>query len=269
MSNRKDVENFLEKFLPKSNQIEVLKFNKRAVKNLCLKSGDKVSVNSQKQNGHGTVGLCLKESGNLYCATCSHVVEDVVEPASQISISCSNMVNPIQQTQEYLFTTDRIITPSNEFDFSLIRLVGNDIQISTGLRNQHDQFVNGRVFGKDMFLLPPRTRVYKWGATSGLTYGTYEGRREQVRTYEHEGRIEQRYQTPFFTIRSDGGEIFAEEGDSGSLICYSYKKYEVAAIILKGKLESDHDLFVGYKLANALESCNDILPQLTEYIHGD
>ncbi|CAC5417879.1 unnamed protein product [Mytilus coruscus] len=219
---------------------------------MSLKSGDKVANNIN--NIYGTVGLSLRDITHHYCVTCKHVIEDCLEASNGIPTPEYDANEIFIKTEVGNVGTDKIYTPSHDLDFSAVRLVGNNIPISSRLRQRDGGLVNGGLFGRDMLLLPYNTLLYKWGAASGLTTGRYIGRREQID------------QPPLFTIQSESPEVFAIGGDSGSLVCYSTNGFEIAAIILTGRLENDEDLFVGYKLKDALESCTMISPDIRECI---
>lgn len=174
--------------------------------------GNKVKINKVK----GTVGLCLKDETRYFCATCNHVVKEGLNRSIEIDLLITDVI--ITKGEKETFGTDQVLTPLDVMDFSAIRLEKNDIDISHGLKSQCARFVDGIVFGTDM-MLPTSTAVYKWGATSNLTNGTFRG------------ILERRNLQAKFKIESDGLTLFGEPGDSGSLICDSEGGLDFAAFI--------------------------------------
>lgn len=151
-----DVKDYLCKFLPNASDIKVIECTEIEIKHLALKSGDEVNINKVK----GTVGLCLKDETRYFCATCNHVVEKGLNRTIEIDLSITDVI--ITNSEKETFATDQVLTPLNVMDFSAIRLVRNDIDITYGLKSQGARFVDGTVFGTDM-MLPTSTAVYKWG----------------------------------------------------------------------------------------------------------
>lgn len=84
-------------------------------------------------------------------------------------------------------------------------------------------------------------KVYKWGAKTKLTKGTYKGS-----IYVKEG---EQFKSRIHLLKGDPEETeFAEGGDSGSLICFEATdslqlSCESAAFIFVGKCTSDHEYF--------------------------
>lgn len=132
--------------------------------------------------------------------------------------------------------------------------VGNNIPISSRLRKRDGTLDDGGLFGRDMLVLRDDVPLYKWGASSSLTKGKFIGRSDM------------NGQPPLLFIQSVPSDVFAIGGDSGSLVCYSINENEIAAIIWTGRLESDEDLFVGYKIKDSLESCKTISSDIRECI---
>lgn len=93
--------------------------------------------------------------------------------------------------------TDKICTPSDDLDFSAVRLVGNNIPISSRLRKRDGTLDDGGLFGRDMLVLPDDVPLYKWGASSGLTKGKFIGRSDV------------NGQPPLFFIQSVPPDVFA------------------------------------------------------------
>ncbi|CAC5365832.1 unnamed protein product [Mytilus coruscus] len=102
-----------------------------------------------------------------------------------------------------------------------------------GLRDSTDRFVTGIVvLANDSEM--KNMKVYKWGAKTELTKGTYKGSIFVREGEEFKNRIH-------FIQNNPTNPEFAEEGDSGSLICFEATdspqlSSESAAFIFVGKL---------------------------------
>lgn len=239
---KKAVREFLEKYMPNADKIDIKPLKNRVVKNLGLKSGDSVNCEICPKNEHyGTVGLSLTDGNHNYCATCKHVFTVCLGQISTPTHDCSDF---IVHTQEENVKTDKIYTPSKDLDFSAIRLVENNVKICSGLINKEGNLVDGTLLSHDMRLVPYEQIFYKWGAKTGLTKGTFKGINEE----ENKSSV---IEIENICRKSN----FAERGDSGSLICFSDNQFELAAFILTGCVEDNPNVILGYRLSDALKSC--------------
>lgn len=260
LSKRDEVSDYLQTFIQNPQNIEIRQFEKMEVEDLSVQSGEKVANANQT---FGTVGLSLIDGAEQYCATCRHVVE--------ACLGTSNIVSPrhdsnliIIDTQIGRFETNQIFTPSLSIDFSAVRLLRTDIQISSSLRNRLGNSVNGELFDRDRMLLPANTEIYKWGVTTNLTTGT-------LKEVTERGDYS-------YGITVDSTSCFAEKGDSGSLICYSGGGSEIAVFILTERMVDKkkpeysgerRQQFNVYRLADMMFLCKSNLPGLKACISTD
>lgn len=185
-----------------------------------LMSGLKVKQSQSSQARYGTVSFPLKDgNGQYYCATCKHVLEGV--------------------SSFYIQTDDGTLCRSNSFyvsedvDFALLKLQNENLCGSHGIRYRKNNFLPGELLENDM-MPNENDKVYKWGATTGRTFGTFQGvlctRKQENGNYDIET----------FIVEGLDGK-FSEEGDSGSLVCIKpdsivYTSH-MAAFILIGEVQ--------------------------------
>lgn len=246
-----EIRNFLKKYIQNEDKIDIRPYRKLVMTELSLKSGDTVASTSNTRIG--TVGLGLRNGTHQYSATCKHVVDNCLRDISDFGIEVNSENIVIRNRFHQQFRTVSVYSPSVAFDFSVIKL-GENISISTGIRNQSDVLVSGNILHRDSITLPQDYLVYKWGTSSRLTVGRYKGRREEVPGH------------PKFIIQSTGSSPFAVEGDSGSLICFNKDKSETAAFVLCGydKLRGE---YICLSLIDALKSCEQQLPHINTYLN--
>lgn len=248
-NSKKAVREYLEKCMHNADKICIKPLKNMVVSNLGLKSGDKVNCETcpKEKNPYGTVGLSLTDGNHNYCATCNHVFTELVgSQPIPIDIPIHDCNNFSIHTQLGHVKIDKIYTPSEDLDFSAIKLAENDVKICSGLRNEKGNLVDGTLLSRDMRLVPLEQKLYKWGAKTGLTNGTFKGISELEKKYlviEIEN-----------TCRSSN---FAEGGDSGSLICFNDNQFEFAAFILKGCIKEKPNMIVCYRLTDALKKCKN------------
>lgn len=255
INKKNEVNEYLQKLLPNARNIEIIPFKEMVLKPLLLKSGD--TVGNSIDTSVGTVGLLLKDGNRYFCSTCKHVVSQSLTPEHSIVVDdheyqCASVIIRSEGTN---VRTDFIVTSPEEIDFAVVRLARRNVPISAGLRSQFSGFVDGKILGIDRLTILPETPVYKWGAMSRLTNGIYIGRSER------------RNRPPLFEFEGDGNDVFAKPGDSGSLICYSEIEtgFEIAACVV-ASAPVDNTAIYGYKLAEAMIQCKQILPNIIECI---
>lgn len=115
---------------------------------------------------------------------------------------------------------ESIYTPSSSclsitdsLDLSLVKVYQDKVErCEFGLRNSEDKLVKGNISVADQSEMYDM-KLYKWGAKTKLTKGIYKGA-----VFVKKG---EKFDSHIHYIQSSVKEqIFAEEGDSGSLICF-------------------------------------------------
>lgn len=185
-----------------------------------FKSGNKVKLCINSKAHYGTVSFPMKDEENrYYCATCRHVTVGSIFDI---------------QTDDGNELPAEIHYRADELDFSLLKIKNANVVCHHGIRTEQNCFISGEVLEYDM-MPSENDSVYKWGATTNLTEGTFKG---VICTRKSENG---KYDIETFIIQGQN-EQFSKEGDSGSLICIApdsilYTSH-MAAFILIGKLNN-------------------------------
>ena len=168
-----------------------------------LKQGEKVERPDTK---FGTLGMFLKDQiGNTYFTTCSHVTRMDEIALGEGGLELGKSVFAIDTATD--------MTYSDLIDLSIVK-VKDDIasQCQFGLRTSTDNNVVGQIVEEDVVQeINQELKVYKWGAKSQLTRGTYTGWIAL--------RNQNRFDQNLHQIVNVSQRVF-DEGDSGSLICF-------------------------------------------------
>ncbi|CAC5363441.1 unnamed protein product [Mytilus coruscus] len=196
-----------------------------------LKQGSKVARTDGK---FGTLGLFLTDqTGNTYFTTCSHVIEK--------HENAYNNLNSVIGKSVHAVNTGHDMAHDDLVDLSVIKADQSIVRhCQFGLRSTTDEFIEGEIIGAQVIKSErmKSLKVYKWGAKSGLTRGTYKGwisRKDQNDRFDHN----------LHKIVCDTNQFF-EEGDSGSLVCFEATgspqfQNETVAYIFVGKLVSSKE----------------------------
>ncbi|XP_052082130.1 uncharacterized protein LOC127719848 [Mytilus californianus] len=213
------------------------------VDNYHLKQGSKISRTTDHSHEYGTLGLFVRDAvGNTYFTTCGHVIPKSKEAFTETGgYAVGKSLFAPEQTRFSLVNT---------LDLSLVRVYKEKEEICKfGLRNPDDKLITGSVSAADACEMEDM-KVYKWGASTQLTRGTYKGsicvkKGEKFDSCIHyiEGAIDK--------------SKFAKEGDSGSLICFEATGSpqfpgDTAAFIFVGKCNGEeyvsveNESFPGY-----------------------
>ncbi|XP_052079313.1 uncharacterized protein LOC127717631 isoform X1 [Mytilus californianus] len=204
------------------------------VLNYHLKQGSKVNRSSDHSKGYGTLGFFVRDSnGSIYFTTCAHVIpmkKEVFTDTMEAAVG------------ESVFATDLSKDSIAKcLDLSLVKVFEEKKEnCRYGLRDSTDKLVTGMVSLANESEMK-NMKVYKWGAKTKLTKGTYKGS-----IYVKEG---EEFKSRIHLLKGNPEETeFAEEGDSGSLICFEATdslqlSCESAAFIFVGKCSSDQEYF--------------------------
>ncbi|CAC5378515.1 unnamed protein product [Mytilus coruscus] len=171
-----------------------------------LKQGSKVNATMNHSQEYGTLGFFIRDrKGSIYFTTCAHVIPkskyaytDKLEPAVAKSVLATDL-------------SSTSITES--IDLSLVKVYEEKVESCRfGLRDSRDSFVKGIIsLANDSEM--KNMKVYKWGAKTKLTKGIYKGS-----IFIKEG---EKFQSRIHFLQGNPKKTeFAEEGDSGSLICF-------------------------------------------------
>ncbi|XP_052079308.1 uncharacterized protein LOC127717626 isoform X2 [Mytilus californianus] len=230
------VRRYIREFCPKDICDFTLKpwAGKPKVANYNLKQGSKINRTTDHSQNYGTLGFFVRDSeGCIYFTTCAHVISqhtDAYTDTTQSAVGKS------------VFATDLSSASITEsLDLSLVKVYEEKVEdCRFGLRDARDRFVTGTVtLAHDSEM--KNMEVYKWGAKSSLTTGTYKGSIFVKEGEEFKNRIH-------FIQSNPRNAEFAEEGDSGSLICFEATDSpqlpgESAAFIFVGKCLSGKECF--------------------------
>lgn len=230
------VRRYIKEFCPKDICDFTLKpwAGKPKVANCNLKQGSKVNRTTDHSQKYGTLGFFVRDSdGCIYFTTCAHVIAQHTEAYTDTIQSAVG---------KSVFATDLSSASITEsIDLSLVKVYEEKVEdCRFGLRDAKDRFVTGTVtLANDSEM--KNMEVYKWGAKTSLTTGTYKGSIFVKEGEEFKNRIH------FIQSNPRTGE-FAEEGDSGSLICFEATDSpqlpgESAAFIFVGKCLSGKECF--------------------------
>lgn len=168
-----------------------------------LKQGEKVVRPDTK---FGTLGMFLKDqSGNTYFTTCSHVtrMDEIARGDGGLELGQS----------VFAIDTATDMTYSDLIDLSIVK-VKDDIasQCQFGLRTATNNNVVGQIVEEEVVQeINQELKVYKWGAKSQLTRGTYKG--------WIASKKQNRFDQNLHQIVNVSQNVF-DEGDSGSLLCF-------------------------------------------------
>ncbi|XP_076088475.1 uncharacterized protein LOC143058887 [Mytilus galloprovincialis] len=199
-----------------------------------LKQGSKVNSSSDHSRGYGTLGFFLRDSkGSIYFTTCAHVIpkkREVFTDTIEAAVG------------ESVFATDLSKNSISEsLDLSLVKVFEEKIEnCRYRLRDSTDNLVTGMISPANESEMN-NMKVYKWGAKTKLTKGTYKGS-----IYVKEG---EEFKSRIHLLKGNPEETeFAVEGDSGSLICFEATdslqlSCESAAFIFVGKCSNNQEYF--------------------------
>ena len=170
-----------------------------------LKQGEKVVRSDTK---FGTLGMFLKDQiGNTYFTTCSHVIrmDEIARGEGGVE----------QGKSVFAIDTATNMAYFDLIDLSIVKVHHNIAsQCQFGLRTSTDNNVLGQIVEEDVIqeINQKQTlQVYKWGAKSQLTRGTYKG--------WIASKNQNRFDQNLHQIVNVSQKVF-DEGDSGSLICF-------------------------------------------------
>lgn len=174
-----------------------------------FKQGDKVIRPDTK---FGTLGMFLKDPiGNTYFTTCSHVTRKDEIARGDGGLELGQSV--------FAIDTGSDMTYSELIDLSIVKVKDEiALQCQFGLRTAADNNVVGQIVDEDVVqeINQKQTlKVYKWGAKSQLTHGTYKGWIASKKINTKKGRFDRN----LHKIVNVSQNVF-DEGDSGSLICF-------------------------------------------------
>ncbi|CAC5425106.1 unnamed protein product [Mytilus coruscus] len=208
------VRSYIEQCLPKT----ICDFSIKSwpghpnVLNYHLKQGSKVNRSSDHSKGYGTLGFFVRDSkGSIYFTTCAHVIpmkKEVFTDTMEAAVGESAFATDLSK--------DSI---SKSLDLSLVKVFEEKKEnCRYGLRDSTDKLVTGMVSL----------------ANESEMKNIKEGEEFKSRIHLLKGNPEE--------------TEFAEEGDSGSLICFEATdslqlSYESAAFIFVGKCSSDQEYF--------------------------
>ena len=198
---------YLQKYFTENEGIVEFELWKRKgdILKCTLKQGEKVVRPDAR---FGTLGMFLKDqSGNTYFTTCSHVIGMNEIARGDGDVELGQSVFAIDTTPDTKI--------SDLIDLSIVK-VRDEIasQCQFGLRTATDTNVVGQIVEEEVVQEINRKqtlKVYKWGAKSQLTHGTYTG--------WISSKKENRFDHNLHQIDNVSQNVF-DEGDSGSLICF-------------------------------------------------
>lgn len=225
-----DLKLFLDKYYHgKISKIQIKVWDDgNNISNYNLKQGSRVARSDGK---FGTLGLFLKDqSENIYFTTCEHVIKKDDDAYSNENIVIGKSIHAVN--------TGPDVTKVEYVDLSIVKAEPSIIQhCQLGLRNKADEFIEGKIIAAQVIKSErmKSPKVYKWGAKSGLTRGTYKG---WISRKDENDRFDQN----LHKIVCDTSNFF-EQGDSGSLVCFEATgspqfQDETVAYIFVGKLVS-------------------------------
>lgn len=208
-----------------------------------LKQGSKISRTIDHTREYGTLGFFVRDAnGNTYFTTCGHVISKNKEAFTEMGESAVGKSSFAPEQTRFSLV--------NTLDLSLVHVYKEKEEICKfGIRNSDDKLITGSVSTADAGEMEDM-KVYKWGASTQLTRGTYKGsicikKGEKFDSCIHyiEGAVEK--------------SKFAEKGDSGSLICFEATGSpqfdgDTAAFIFVGKCDGEeyepveNESFPGY-----------------------
>ncbi|CAC5385937.1 unnamed protein product [Mytilus coruscus] len=253
-TSKTDVKNYFKKFLNQSSldfTMQEWPTNFKMTK-YAYEQGSRVDKTATHTAGndnikYGTLGMFLENTEKeLFFTTCAHVIEEGE------SAFCPNDHSILGKS---VFACEGPSTLSNHWlDVSLVKVdTPNISDCACGLKGPKSacNFFQYKIFSGSLDDILSR-QVYKWGARTEYTEGIFES------YIVSENESDQ----PIFLDVDIGSSSFAQQADSGSIVCLSSAKHvpddpSAVLVIFGGREIPVGDqmtpMLVCYKLADAIE----------------
>ncbi|XP_052083032.1 uncharacterized protein LOC127720486 [Mytilus californianus] len=260
-NEKTSVSNYVKKYLndpPGKYQLQIEYKERKITLFSKLEQGSKINkkkiaTRTDKPRQYGSLGMFLEDkNGTYFFTTCAHVIgkeEHAYSPDDNSKLGQNVFIyqsegNENDQQNPYM-------------DFSVVQVSPERTLTCTfGLKTTGGYFISGRIFKGDLSEILERN-VYKWGATTPYL------RKGKCVGFEDEGSL--------LCLTVDTKK-FAEEGDSGAIVCVGEDVDTglAAFVIVGGSIDDSESAsastygnsYLVYKVSDALDKVSEMRPCL-------